>query len=226
MSIRRFPIFVLVVLVLCSVANYAQPKSRKSNTPAADTAKEKQTVYDFSLVDQTGKVVQLSDYKGKVLLIVNLASQSVYSNQIESLNELEKKYASRGLVILGIPSSDFGDEELKDPAAMQKYYTDTAHAGFPVFAKATITGVHQIPLYQFLCDPKQSVPGGGLRWNYTKFIVGRDGHPLKRYEVDVNPSDIDFRVDIESALKGDKAHKSESGHRPRPQHSEDSSDDD
>jgi glutathione peroxidase len=160
------------------------------------------TVYDFSLVDQDGKVVPLSTYQGKLLLIVNLASQSVYRTQIAALNELEKTYSAQGLVVIGIPSPDFGGEELKDPAAMRKYYADTEHVNFPVFASATITGVNAIPLYQFLCDPKQSVPGGDIRWNYTKFLIDRQGKPLARYEVDLDPADIDFHVTIELALDG------------------------
>lgn len=168
----------------------------------AQAAPAKLTVYDFSLVDQTGAVVPLSQYKGKVLLIVNLASQSVYSNEIAALNDLEKTYGSQGLQVLGIPSPDFGGEELKDPAALRAYYTNTAHADFPVFARATITGVHAIPLFQFLCDPKQSVPGGDLRWSYTKFLIDRNGKPLARYEVDVDPADADFQVAIELALAG------------------------
>lgn len=162
----------------------------------------RQTIYDFSLVSLDGKVVPLSTYKGKVLLIVNLASQSFYSSQIAALNDLQKTYGPKGLQVLGIPSSDFGNEELKDPDALRKYYTETEKVDFPVFAKAIISGVHAIPLYQFLCDPKQSVPGGPLRWNYTKFLIGRDGHPLSRYELEVDPANIDFHVTIEDALAG------------------------
>jgi glutathione peroxidase len=162
----------------------------------------KQTVYDFSLVDQSGKSVSLSTYKGKLLLIVNLASQSIYSSQIAALNELQKTYASQGLEIIGIPSADFGGEELKDPAALHKYYSETAHAEFPVFASATITGVNKIPLYQFLCDSKQGLSGGDLHWNFTKFLIDREGHPLARYELDLDPADIEFHVTIEDALAG------------------------
>jgi glutathione peroxidase len=173
----------------------------------------KQTVYDFSLVDQSGKTVSLSTYKGKLLLIVNLASQSIYSSQIAALNDLQKTYASQGLQIIGIPSADFGGEELKDPAALKKYYSETAHAEFPVFSSATITGVNEIPLYKFLCDPKQSLPGGDLHWNYTKFLVDREGHPLARYELDVDPADIEFHVNIEDALAG-KLKKQPAGDKP------------
>lgn len=161
----------------------------------------KETIYDFSLVNLDGKVVPLSTYRGKVLLIVNLASQSAFNSQIAALSDLEKTYASKGLIVLGIPSGDFGGEELKGIAAVKKYYLDTAKVSFPVFAPATITGIHAIPLYSFLCDPKQ-LPGGKLHWNFTKFLIGRKGKPLARYEADTDPASIDFHVTIENALNG------------------------
>lgn len=187
---RRLFVLQLAAVFSCGCSTFAAEKIVKK------------TVYDFSLIDMDGKVVPLSNFKGKVLLVVNLASQSVYNIQIAALNDLEKNYSAQGLVILGIPSADFGAEELKDPAAMRNYYTDVAHAGFSVFASTTITGVHAIPLYRFLCDPKQSVPGGDIHWNFTKFLIDREGKPLARYEVDVDPADIDFHVTIESALAG------------------------
>jgi glutathione peroxidase len=182
----------------------------------AEEPQAKQTVYDFSLVDLDGKVVPLSTYKGKLLLIVNLASQSVFHDQIEALNDLQKTYAADGLVVLGIPSSDFGGEELKDSSDLRKYYTETVHAGFAVFARASLTGSQTIPLYQFLCDPKEGLPGGEIHWNFSKFLIDRQGKPLARYEAGTDPADIDFHVLIEQALAGklkkqDAKPKGESG---------------
>lgn len=168
----------------------------------AEEKQTKQTVYDFSLVDLNGKEVPLSTYKGKLLLIVNLASQSVFHDQIAALNDLQKTYAADGLMVIGIPSSDFGDEELKDAGAMRKYYTETAHPAFPVFARASLHGVDIIPLYQFLCDPKTGLPGGDIHWNFSKFIVDREGKPIARYEAAEDPAEIDFHVTIEKALAG------------------------
>ena len=185
----------LFALLFAGIAFFATPAY--SEGPTAQN-----TVYDYSLVDMDGKVVPLSNFKGKVLLIVNVASQSVFNSQLAALNDLQKSYGSQGLVILGIPSADFGAEELKDAAALRKYYGDIAHAEFSVMASATLTGVHAIPLYHFLCDPKESLPGGAVHWNYTKFLINRDGRPLARYEVAVDPADLDFRVTIESALAG------------------------
>lgn len=208
--------FVAFALVACSLYPVTAHGQEKKEP--------KQSVYDFSLVDQNGKTVSLSTYKGKLLLIVNLASQSIYSSQIAALNELQKTYASQGLEIIGIPSADFGGEELKNPAALHKYYSETAHAEFPVFASATLTGVNEIPLYQFLCDPKQSLPGGDVHWNFTKFLVDREGHPLARYELDVDPADIEFHVTIEDALAG-KLKKQSAGDNPAAGGDDDDDDD-
>jgi glutathione peroxidase len=193
------------------------------NPCTAEPKTPKKTVYDFSLVDMDGKVVPLSNYKGKVLLIVNLASQSIFNNQIAALNDLEKTYGAQGLVVLGIPSADFGNQELKDSGEVHKYYADVAHAQFAVFAGAKLIGVHAIPLYQFLCDPKQSVPGGDIHWNYTKFLIDREGKPLARYEVDVDPAKIDFHVTIESALAG-KLKPQDSGKGKKDQPADDDDD--
>lgn len=186
----RFFVVWLAIFIACVSCTF-------SEEPEA-----KQSVYNFSLVDLDGKVVPLSTYKGKLLLIVNLASRSVFNDQIAALNELEKTYSADGLVVIGIPSSDFGGEELKDSAALRKYYADTVHAAFPVFARASITGANAIPLYQFLCDPKQSLPGGDIHWNFSKFLIDRQGQPLARYEAGEDPADIDFHVIIEKALAG------------------------
>lgn len=204
MTARSLITLLLVAFLAAPLSAFAEKRNAKEPSESNQTANApaKETVFDFSLVDQDGKVVPLSDYKGKVLLIVNLASQSIYSNQIAALNELQKTYGPKGLQVIGIPSSDFGAEELKDSVSMRKYYTDTAHVDFPVFASAKLTGINAIPLYQFLCDPKQSVAGGDVNWNYTKFLVDRSGVPLARYEVDVDPADVDFHVAIESALSG------------------------
>src|SRR6202035_4876422 len=186
---RSLPLF-LIVSLSCMLAVFPEESTSK------------RTVYDFSLVDMDGKTLPLSTYKGKVLLIVNLASQSVYLDQISALNDLAKDYAAQGLVVIGIPSTDFGGEELKDTAALRQYYNDTLHASFPVFAPAKLRGVETIPLYSFLCNSKESVSREDLHWNFTKFIVDREGKPLARYEVGEDPADVSFHVTIESALAG------------------------
>ena len=187
---RRFLAPILSAFIACA------------SCAIADEPQSKQTAYNFSLVDLDGKVVSLSVYKGKLLLIVNLASQSIFHDQIAALSELQKTYAADGLVVVGVPSNDFGSEELKDIAALRKYYTETEHVAFPVFAPASLHGPSTIPLFQFLCDPKAGLPGGDVHWNFSKFLVDREGKPLARYEAGEDPADLDFHVTIEKALAG------------------------
>jgi glutathione peroxidase len=202
---RSFLVLMLAVLAACS--QMASAEKQKDENPKlgdrkAEAPKPKKTVYDYSLVDLDGKETPLSSFKGKLLLIVNLASQSVYNDQLEALSELQKTYADQGLMVIGIPSADFGGEELKDPAALRKYYRETTHVTFPIFASASLRGASEIPLYHFLTDAKQSLPGGDIHWNFTKFLVDREGLPLARFEVREDPSDMDFQVTIENALAG------------------------
>jgi glutathione peroxidase len=199
---RRLPAFLVAPMLVCASVGVAQKPPQQKPPEQKPAEKPKQTIYDFSLVGLDGKVVSLSAYKGKVVLLVNLASQSVYRSQIDALSDLAKNYESQGLVVLGVPSAEFGGQELKDTAAVSKYYLDTAKVTFTVFAPATLTGVNAIPLYHFLTDPKAGLPGGELHWNFTKFLIGRDGKPLARYEVGEDPADIDFHVLVEKALAG------------------------
>jgi glutathione peroxidase len=169
------------------------------------------SIYDYSLVGLDGKELSLSSYKGKVILIVNLASKSIYSNQLAALEDLQKAYSDKGLILVGIPSSDFGAQELPDNAAIQKYYQETAHITFPVFSKACLRGNDAIPLVHFLTDPKEGAAGGDIHWNFTKFLVDRQGQPVLRFEADSDPADPDFRVKLEQVLDGTYKKKDASG---------------
>jgi glutathione peroxidase len=219
---RGFLAGLLLMLLVCSLPAIAE--NRKAENPKTEAAKPKKTVYDYSLVDLDGKEVSLSAYKGKLLLIVNLASQSIYHDQIDALNALQKDYADQGLVVIGIPSADFGGEELKDPAALKKYYRETAHVTFPIFASATLRGVNEIPLYRFITDPKDGLPGGDVHWNFTKFLVDKEGLPLARFELAEDPAEMDFHVTIEKALAGKLKKKAGGGKDDKS--SDDDADDD
>ncbi len=172
-----------------------------ASKPAPAPVKHK-SVYDYSLVAFDGKEVSLSTYKGKVLLIVTLASQSIYKNQLAALEDLQKTYADKGLELVGIPSGDFGSQELSDNAAVQRYYSDVAHVNFPVYSKASLRGKDTIPLIKFLTDPKDGVGGGEIHWSFTKFLIDREGKPVARFEADSEPDDAEFRVKVEQVLDG------------------------
>jgi len=170
--------------------------------PSANPAQESKTVYDFALVGLDGKEVSLSVYKGKVLLIVNLASKSIYREQLEALSDLQKTYSDKGLVVIGIPSADFGSQETEDSSELKKFYFDTEHVNFPVYSKATLRGKNPVPLVGFLTDPKTGAGGGDIHWNFTKFVIDRQGKAVLRFEADSDPADPEFRATIEKVLDG------------------------
>jgi len=194
MIFRRFSILGALLFANLAVTLNAQIKT--------DPKAPAKTLYDYSVVSLDGKVVPLSTYKGKVLLIVNLASKSIYRDQLKALEELQKTYADKGLVVVGIPSTDFGAEELKDNSAIQKYYLDTEHVNFEIVSLSTVRGKDTLPLIQFLTDAKDGAGGGEIHWNFTKFLVDRQGHPVLRLEADSDPSDPEFRVKVEQVLNG------------------------
>jgi len=163
------------------------------------------TVLDFIPLSVDGKAVPLATYRGKVLLIVNVASHSNFTVQYEGLQALYAKYESQGLIVLAFPSDDFGKEEPEGNEAIKKFVLDKYKVTFPLFAKIALAGEHMSPLYQFLTD-KQANPatGGPIRWNFTKFLAGRDGKIVQRFEPNVTPDSPELAVAIEKALKGEK----------------------
>jgi glutathione peroxidase len=169
---------------------------------SAPAEKDKKTLYDYSLVAFDGKEVPLSTFKGKVLLIVNLASQSIFKDQITQLEELQKTYKDKGLVVLGVPSNDFGAQEPGTDAEIEKTYSSVFHLSFPVFARASVRGKDQAALYAFLTSDKKGGTGGDVRWSYTKFVVDRAGKVVARFEPDVPPNSPELGATIEEVLAG------------------------
>jgi glutathione peroxidase len=163
------------------------------------------TVLDYIPLAIDGKPVPLTSYRGKVLLIVNVASHSIFTPQYEGLEALYEKYKDQGLVILAFPSNDFGQEEPDANDAIQQLAAGKYKVTFPMFAKLSLAGEHISPLYQFLTD-KQANPntGGPIRWNFTKFLADRDGKIVQRFEPDVAPDSPELTVAIEKALRGEK----------------------
>ena len=185
---RRRIVFSLVVSLSLGTS-FAAEKPAKS-------------VYDHSLVGLDGKEVSLSAYKGKVLVIVNLASQSIFHEQNAMLDELQKAYKDQGLVVLGVPCNDFGAQEPGSDADVQKLYANDIHLGFPVFARLSIRGKDQAALYSFLTADKKSTTGRDVHWSYTKFVVDRSGKVVARFEPHVLPTAPEVRVTIEDVLSG------------------------
>src|SRR5260370_8329571 len=155
---------------------------------SAAAENDNKTLYDYSLVAFDGKETPLSTFKGKVLLVVNLASQSIFKEQIPQLEELQKKYKDQGLVVLGVPCNDFGAQEPGTDAEVQKRYANEFHLSFPVFARASVRGKDQAALYGFLTSDKKAGTGGDVHWSYTKFVADRSGTALARFGPDMAPN--------------------------------------
>src|ERR1700730_2600723 len=166
------------------------------------SAPAEKTVYDYSLVAFDRKEVPLSTYKGKVLLIVNLASQSVFKDQIALLEELQKTYKDKGLIILGVPCNDFGAQEPGTDAEVQKTYSSDFHLSFPVFARTSARGKDQAALYAFLTTDKKGPTGGEVHWSYTKFIVDRGGKVVARFEPYASPNSPELLSTLEEVITG------------------------
>ncbi|MCJ0824612.1 glutathione peroxidase [Luteimonas sp. 50] len=157
------------------------------------------TAYDFSATDIDGQPQALSQYQGKVLLIVNVASRCGFTPQYAGLERLWRDYRGRGLVVLGFPCDQFGHQEPGDAAEIKNFCSLTYDVDFPMFAKIEVNGAGAHPLWQWLKDEKGGLLGiDAIKWNFTKFLVGRDGRVLKRYAPTDKPESM--ARDIEAAL--------------------------
>ncbi len=163
------------------------------------------TVLDYIPLSIDGKPLPLASYRGKVLLLVNVASHSIFTAQYEGLQALYAKYQDQGFVILAFPSNDFGQEEPEGNDAIKQFAADKYKVAFPMFAKVSLAGEHMSPLYQFLTDKQaNTTTGGPIRWNFTKFLADRDGKIVGRFEPDVTPDSPELAAAIEKALRGAK----------------------
>ncbi len=157
------------------------------------------SVYSFSANSIEGKPVSLGDYRGEVLLIVNTASQCGFTPQYEGLQALYAQYRERGLVVLGFPCNQFGGQEPGSEADIIKFCHDKYNVTFPMFAKIEVNGDNAHPLYKYLKAAAPGILGSeGIKWNFTKFLIGRDGKVLKRFGSSTKPEEL--KADIERAL--------------------------
>jgi glutathione peroxidase len=154
------------------------------------------SVYEFQMKSIKGEPVSLSAYKGKVLLIVNVASKCGYTPQYEGLEALYKKYQDQGLVVLGFPANNFLWQEPGSDAEIQTFCKAKYGVTFPMFSKISVKGGDKAPLYQFLTSS-----GGEIPWNFTKFLIGKDGKPIERFSPGTKPDARELTAAIEKALK-------------------------
>jgi glutathione peroxidase len=157
------------------------------------------TVYDFSAKTIDGKNRKLSDYKGKVLLVVNTASKCGFTPQYKGLEEVYRKFKDRGFAVLGFPSNQFGEQEPGPDSEIAEFCEMNFGVTFPLFSKIDVNGDNAHPLYKYLTSEKKGLLGSeAIKWNFTKFLVGKDGNVLDRYAPTTKPEDLGR--DIEKAL--------------------------
>ena len=171
---------------------------------AADAEKEKTMsgIYAITAERITGENEDLSAYKGKVLLIVNTASKCGFTGQYAGLETLYKTYADQGLVVLGFPSNDFMRQEPGNNKEISSFCTLNYGVTFPMFAKISVKGKEQHPLYAHLTSKKTNPDhAGSISWNFNKFLIGRDGQTLARFGSRVKPMDSTVTTAIAEALK-------------------------
>ena len=157
------------------------------------------TVYDIPLKDIDGKDTSLKPYQGKVLLVVNVASRCGYTPQYKALEAVYEKYKDKGLVILGFPCNQFGGQEPGSDEEIKQFCTSKYSVTFPMFDKIEVNGANRHSLYVTLAGPESPYPGN-IKWNFTKFLIGRDGKILKRFESKVTPDSPEVTSAIEGSL--------------------------
>jgi glutathione peroxidase len=160
------------------------------------------SIYDYKLNSIDSLPIPLSSFKGKVVLLVNVASRCGYTPQYAGLEKLYEKYKDRGFVIVGVPANNFMSQEPGTNAEIKTFCTRKYDVQFPMMAKISVKGQDQDPLYQYLTSKDQNPKTGGeIQWNFTKFLIGRDGNIVARFEPAVTPEDPAVTSAIEAALQ-------------------------
>lgn len=157
------------------------------------------SLYDIPLKDIHGKDTSLNAYKGQVLLIVNVASKCGFTPQYKGLEAIYEKYKDKGLVVLGFPCNQFGSQEPGTNEQIQQFCTATYNVTFPLFDKLDVNGANRHPLYIALAGEKSPFPGN-ITWNFNKFLIGRDGSIVKRFDSKATPESPEVIQAVEAAL--------------------------
>ena len=158
-----------------------------------------ESLYEIAVRDIDGKATSLAPLKGRVLLIVNVASECGYTPQYQGLQALFKKYEAPGLTVLGFPCNQFGEQEPGTSAEIKQFCSAKFHVTFPMFDKIDVNGAHRHPLYAALAGKGSPFPGD-IGWNFTKFLVGRDGRIVQRFDSGIEPESPEVTKAIEAAL--------------------------
>jgi glutathione peroxidase len=159
------------------------------------------SIYEFTLPSIDGKPLPLANFKGKAVLVVNVASRCGFTPQYSALESTYEKFKDQGFVILGFPANNFGSQEPGTNQEIKTFCQTKYSVSFPMYAKVSVTGDDQTPLYAYLTKQANPALTGDIKWNFTKFLVDRNGNVVKRFEPDVTPDSPEVIAAIEKALK-------------------------
>lgn len=181
-------IILTVIVAMLSTILIAQKNSKEGKM-------DQKSIYDFTVKSIDGKDVKMSDYKGKVLLIVNVASKCGFTPQYKGLEELYRKYQKDGLVVMGFPCNQFAGQEPGSNEEIKTFCKTNYDVTFPMFDKIDVNGDNTAPLYQYL---KEQAPGilstKDIKWNFTKFLIDKNGKVIERFAPATTPESIDEHI--------------------------------
>lgn len=157
------------------------------------------TIHEIPVKDNSGKETSLDAYKGKVLLVVNVASKCGLTPQYKALEEIQQKYKAKGFTVLGFPCNQFGGQEPGTNEEIKQFCSSKYNVTFPIFDKIEVNGPKRHPLYAALAGKESPFPGD-IKWNFGKFLIGKDGKIIKRFEPRTTPDSPEVNAAIEAAL--------------------------
>jgi glutathione peroxidase len=193
---------VMTIAIAAATGAFAINANRGERVMNETTAPTAKSVHEFAMKDIDGNDVKLSQYSGRVLMLVNTASQCGLTPQYKGLQSIYQKYQAQGFTILAFPANNFGGQEPGSNAEIKEFCTMRYKVTFPVFAKISVKGDDQHPLFRFLTS-KETNPqfGGDIMWNFNKFLVSKSGEIIARFEPRVDPESPEVAAAIERALQ-------------------------
>jgi glutathione peroxidase len=199
-AILAAPAFLASAALACSCTSST---NAVTTVAKAKVAPKTSSMYDFKLKTLDGKDADLSKYKGKVLLIVNTASKCGHTPQYAGLQKLHEQYSAKGLVVLGFPVNDFGNQEPGSEAEIGAFCEKNFGVKFPLFAKSSVKGESKAPIWKYLTEEANPELKGEIGWNFEKFLIGRDGKLVARFKSGVKPDspEIARALDTQLAVK-------------------------
>jgi glutathione peroxidase len=181
---------ILIVLLFIGISATLIYSTTKGNSKDMSG-----TIYEFSAKQLNGKDKSLADYKGKVVLIVNTASQCGFTKQYKGLQELYVKYNSKGLEILGFPCNQFGGQEPGTADEIKQFCEVNFSVTFPMFDKVDVNGDNSHPLFNFLKSEKSGLVTDDIKWNFTKFLIDKNGKPVERFASVTTPESLEKHIE-------------------------------